>query len=195
MWLLLFASFCICAAMKLLLDLPAVFFTVPIVGDMVWFQKSYLEIEHILRDLRTKYGSIIKLHIGFRPAIFITPHELDHKALIQHGATFSERPSGIGPHHFVSGNQNVIGSTHSPLWRLLRKNLTSEILHPSRFKSYIRSRKWILVILTNRLKEQAKSGEPVCMADHFQYAMFCILVRMCFGEELDEKIIRDVQTV
>nr|DAD36424.1 TPA_asm: hypothetical protein HUJ06_007065 [Nelumbo nucifera] len=31
--------------------------------------------------------------------------------------------------------------------------------------------------------------------DHFQYAMFCLLVLMCLGEKLDEKVIKEVESV
>ncbi|XP_019054399.1 PREDICTED: cytochrome P450 89A2-like [Nelumbo nucifera] len=203
-WFIILASLCISAALKSLLDLlsfnqkklPPGPFTVPIIGNFLWIRKSFYDIEIILRNLRTKYGSIIKLQIGSRPSIFIANHELAHKALIHHGATFADRPPALAPNRVISSNQHSISSAaYGPLWRLFRRNLTHEILHPSRIKSYGNARVWVLEILTNKFREQANSGQPVCVMDHFRYAMFCLLVLMCYGEKLDEKIIKDVESV
>ena len=48
----------------------------------------------------------------------------------------------------------------------------------------------------NKLKAGAgaRGGEVVVM-ESFQYAMFCLLVLMCFGEKLDEKAIREMKAV
>ncbi|KAJ4971337.1 hypothetical protein NE237_004436 [Protea cynaroides] len=40
-----------------------------------------------------------------------------------------------------------------------------------------------------------KSSEPVPVADRFRYAMFCLLLFLCFGEKLDEKIIKKIQEI
>ncbi|KAJ0079820.1 hypothetical protein Patl1_23686 [Pistacia atlantica] len=94
----------------------------------------------------------------------------------------------------VTSNQRTITSaSYGPTWRLLRRNLMSEILHPTRVKSYSHARKWVLQILVDILNSHYKSGDPVRLHDHFQYAMFCLLVLMCFGEKVDEKTIEKVK--
>ncbi|KAF9664183.1 hypothetical protein SADUNF_Sadunf17G0129700 [Salix dunnii] len=86
-------------------------------------------------------------------------------------------------------------SRYGPTWRLLRRNLTAEILNPSGVKSYSRAREWAVQILQNRLESQAKSGRPVFVTEHFRYAMFCLLVLMCFGDRLDENQIKKIEEV
>ncbi|XP_010276945.1 PREDICTED: cytochrome P450 89A2-like [Nelumbo nucifera] len=206
-WFILFTSLCICATLKFLLDhcslssdkhkkLPPGPFALPIICNILWNRKSLSEIECILRDMHTKYGSIIRFNFGFHQAISITTHELAHKALIQHGAIFADRPSALDPNSFITTNRYSISSASCGLlWRLFRRNLTSGILHASRVKSYGHTRKRVLQILINRLKEQDKSNESICVVDYFQYAMFCFLVHMCFGEKLNEEIIRDIETI
>ncbi|KAM2914187.1 hypothetical protein COP2_044748 [Malus domestica] len=57
----------------------------------------------------------------------------------------------------MSSNQHNINSTvYIPIWRLLRRNLSSEILHPFGIKSYGNARKWVLDILVSRLKTKCK---------------------------------------
>ncbi|WMV20892.1 hypothetical protein MTR67_014277, partial [Solanum verrucosum] len=81
--------------------------------------------------------------------IFVASHSIAYQALVQQGAVFSDRPKA-GP---VSSNQrNINTSPYGPIWRLLRRNLTSEILHPSRIKSYSKARSWVLARI--RTKEQ-----------------------------------------
>lgn len=62
-------------------------------------------------------------------------------------------------------------------------------------RNYTRARKWVLHILLDRLKSESKNGDPVRVMDHFQYAMFCLLVYMCFGEQVTESQIKQVEDV
>ncbi|KAL7189533.1 hypothetical protein ACSBR1_039227 [Camellia fascicularis] len=162
------------------------------------YYDSFSDIEQIVRDLRGKYGPIITLWIGHRPAIFVSSHSIAHHALIQNGAHFSDRPKALATNKIVSSNQHDISSAaYGSTWRLLRRNLTSEILHPSRVKSYTHARQWVLGILIHRLLNSTEdsSAKAVKAVDHFQYAMFCLLVLMCFGDRLDEKQITQIETV
>ncbi|KAJ6302836.1 hypothetical protein OIU77_016853 [Salix suchowensis] len=105
-------------------------------------------------------------------------------------------PSIFGLLHLKISNQlAILYSRYGPTWRLLRRNLTAEILNPSGVKSYSRARERVLQILQNRLESQAKSGRPVFVMEHFRYAMFCLLVLMCFGDKLDENQIKKIEEV
>nr|XP_010941087.1 cytochrome P450 89A2 [Elaeis guineensis] len=166
--------------------------SVPILGNLFWLWRSLQELESILRELHSRYGPIVTLHVGSRRAIFISDRTLAHRALIEHGATFSDRLAT----RFSGDTQRIISSaTYGPLWRLLRRNLISEILHSPRVKLYAHGRAWVLQVLTNHLRSQADSNDAgaVTAMESFQFAMFCLLVLMCFGEKLDEKAIKDIE--
>ncbi|CAH2051074.1 unnamed protein product [Thlaspi arvense] len=199
-WFIIVFSLCTAALIKSLhsliisssssnKNLPPGPFTLPIIGHFLWLRKSVFEIEPILRNLQAKYGPIVTLQIGSRPAIFIASHDVAHRALVQNGAVFSDRPRAV----LTSNQRNISSAPYGPTWRLLRRNLTSEILHPSRIKSYSWARNWVLHVLVLRLLENQSSAVKV--VDHFQYAMFCLLVLMCFGDKLDEKQIRQIEKV
>lgn len=139
---------------------------------------------------------MVTLRIGTRPVIFVADRTLAHEALIHCGAVFADRPPAGATKKIITSNQhNISSSSYGPTWRLLRRNLTAEILHPSRVKSYTHARNWVLQILQNRFESQAKAGRPICVMEHFQYAMFCLLVLMCFGEKLDENQIKKIMEV
>ena len=152
------------------------------------------ELEAHLRKLRSQLGPIITLPMGSRQAIFISSHELAHQALVHNGAIFADRPSPTATAKVASSNQHTISSArYGPIWRTLRRNLTSQILHPSRIKEYSHARKWVLDILITRLCSAGES--PVKVMDYFQFAMFCLLVLMCFGDKLEESKIREVEDI
>ncbi|MFQ6623796.1 hypothetical protein Gotur_004347 [Gossypium turneri] len=181
---------------KLTHTLPPGPSTFPIIGNFLWLRKSFFEIEPILRNLRKKYGSMVTLYIGPRPSIFVSDHSLAHQALVQSGSLFSDRPKALPTSKIMSSNQHSISSApYGPNWRVLRRNLTSEILHPSRIKSYSHARKWVLDILFDVLQSKAKTGEPVQVLTHFQYVMFCLLVLMCFGDKLSQEQIKKIEDV
>ncbi|KAB2093966.1 hypothetical protein ES319_A02G125600v1 [Gossypium barbadense] len=181
---------------KLTHTLPPGPSTFPIIGNFLFLRKSFFEIEPILRNLRKKYGSMVTLHIGPRPSIFVSDRSLAHQALVQSGSLFSDRPKALPISKIMSSNQhNISSAPYGPNWRVLRRNLTSEILHPSRIKSYSHARKWVLDILFDILQSKAKTGEPVQVLTHFQYAMFCLLVLMCFGDKLSQEQIKKIEDV
>ncbi|MBA0851646.1 hypothetical protein Goshw_023709 [Gossypium schwendimanii] len=181
---------------KLTHTLPPGPSTFPIIGNFLWLRKSFFEIEPILRNLRKKYGSMVTLYIGPRPSIFVSDHSLAHQALVQSGSLFSDRPKALPTSKIISSNQhNISSAPYGPNWRVLRRNLTSEILHPSRIKSYSHARKWVLDILFDVLQSKAKTGEPVQVLTHVQYVMFCLLVLMCFGDKLSQEQIKKIEDV
>ncbi|KAA0043017.1 hypothetical protein IC582_025372 [Cucumis melo] len=170
--------------------------SIPILTNFLWLRRSSLQIESLLRSFVAKYGPVLTLRIGSRPTVFIADRSIAHKILVQNGALFADRPPALSVGKVITSNQhNISSASYGPLWRLLRRNLTSQILHPSRVRSYSEARKWVLDILLNRLQSQSESGNPVSVIENFQYAMFCLLVLMCFGDKLDESQIREVENV
>ncbi|KAG2708784.1 hypothetical protein I3760_05G209200 [Carya illinoinensis] len=207
-WFIIIVSLCIAALLNLLVfkkssgnkQLPPGPLNIPIFGNLYMLPRSSSELEPILRKLHTRYGPIVTLHIGSRPAIYVANRSIAHQALVQNGAVFADRPPALPTSKILSSNQCTISSSfYGPTWRLFRRNLTSEILHPSRVKSYSRARKWVLDILLNRLESHSttESGlvNPVRLIDHFQYAMFCLLVLMCFGDKLLETQIKEIEAI
>uniref|UniRef100_A0A2N9GDK9 Cytochrome P450 n=1 Tax=Fagus sylvatica TaxID=28930 RepID=A0A2N9GDK9_FAGSY len=97
-WLIILISLCVSAILRFLLNsnsnkkLPPGPFTIPILGNLLWLLKPFSELEPILRNLQAKYGPIVTLRIGSRPAIFISNRSIAHQALVQNGAVFADRP-------------------------------------------------------------------------------------------------------
>ncbi|KAK7243097.1 hypothetical protein RIF29_37882 [Crotalaria pallida] len=169
---------------------------IPIITPLSWLTKSFSDFEPILRTLHSMYGPIVNLPIGSRPAIFISDRHLAHQALIQNGSVFADRPESLPTNSITTSNQHNISSAYyGSTWRILRRNLAAEMLHPSRVKSFAQTRKWVLDVLLNRLHSDSKSNDSVKVIDHLQYAMFSLLVFMCFGQRVDDDKVKDIERV
>ncbi|OIV92908.1 hypothetical protein TanjilG_01042 [Lupinus angustifolius] len=169
---------------------------IPIITPIKWLTKSFSEIEPTLRTLHAKYGPMVTLRIGSRPSIFIADRSLAHQALIQNGSLFAHRPRSLPVNKITSSNQhNISSASYGPTWRVLRRNLAAEMLHPTRVKSFTQTRNWVLDVLLNRLHSDSKSNDSVKVKDHFQFAMFSLLVFMCFGQRVDDEKLNDVERV
>ncbi|KAG7575841.1 Cytochrome P450 superfamily [Arabidopsis thaliana x Arabidopsis arenosa] len=168
----------------------------PVIGNIIWLKKnSFSDFQGVLRDLASRHGPIITLHVGSKPSIWVTDRSLAHQALVQNGAVFSDRSLALPTTKVITSNQHDIhSSVYGSLWRTLRRNLTSEILQPSRVKAHAPSRKWSLEILVDLFEtEQREKGHVSDALDHLRHAMFYLLALMCFGEKLRREEIREIE--
>lgn len=147
-----------------------------------------MELEPIVRNLKSKYGPLITLSFGSHPIIFVADHALAHQILIKNGAVVSDRPR-------IFGFRTITSASYGPNWRALRRNLASVFLHTSRVKSFAWARKWVLRNLIGHLHKQDKKAEGIMVLEHFRYAIFSLSLLMCFGEKLDDCQIHDIATV
>lgn len=158
---------------------------------------TIFDMEPLLHRLKLRYGPLFTLGFKSKPTIFIADHSFAHIALIQKGAFFSDRPKSqqLMPISkiFNSNAHRISSAKYGQTWRFLRRNLTSEMLHPSRFKTYSTARRWVLDLIVQRLVSQ--QTKPVLAMDHFRYGIFCLLVFMCFGDKLDEEKVKEIETL
>ncbi|KAK1386107.1 hypothetical protein POM88_023842 [Heracleum sosnowskyi] len=202
-WFIIVVSFSISILLKFLLSvvstnkrlLPPGPTTVSLlVNYFLWFRDSISDLETYLQQLMLKYGPIITLNIGSRAAVFIGSHELAHISLVENGSIFSDRPKTLPASKIVNSDQHIISAAkYGPTWRLLRRNLSSEILHPAQVKLYSQARERVMSVLVRRLF--ATDNNVVRVVDHFQDTMSCLLVRMCFGDKLEENEVKKIEGV
>ncbi|XP_068636127.1 cytochrome P450 89A2-like [Aristolochia californica] len=167
---------------------------VPIIGSFVWITSSVVNLEPVLRQLWRKYGPIMTIRLGSRTVIFICSNTLTHEVLVGKGAVFADRPPVTAATRVHTANQHTITSgRYGPVWRVLRRNLMTEILHPAQVKSYHQDRVWVLNLLIQQLESLTRANGSVQVMEPFRFSMFCLLLFMCSGERLDEKVVREVE--
>ncbi|XP_031280187.1 cytochrome P450 89A2-like [Pistacia vera] len=96
---------------------------------------------------------------------------------------------------FPNKREGVSLLPYGATWCSLRRNLTgtSGVLHPSRLISCSHIRKRVLDNLIHRFKQDSEHGGGVHVVDHFTYTIFSLVVLMCFGNNLDENTIRELE--
>lgn len=161
--------------------------------------KSFTELEPILRSLHAKYGLVVSLTIDNSIVIFVASGSLAHQALVQNAAVFAHRPIPLATNKVIGNNgHNISFAGYGPTGRLFHLNLTAEILHPLRLKSYSHSQKWVLDTLISQLQQRSKPRDDVVVAvvDHdFHYAMFYLIDLMCFGNDLEKMKAAEIETI
>ncbi|KAL2906899.1 Cytochrome P450 89A9 [Bienertia sinuspersici] len=170
---------------------------IPIITIIIWLRRSFAESQAALRSLTSKFGPIVTLSwSSSRPVIFVFSRSLAYQALVHKAAIFADRPKPLPIAKILTSNQHTITfASYGPLWRLLRRNMTSMILHPSRVKDFHLARKWVLDILIDSLKGSKSESDSgvVKVVDHFRFAMFHLLVVMCFGDKMEESKVKEIE--
>ncbi|RLN36117.1 cytochrome P450 89A2-like [Panicum miliaceum] len=151
--------------------------SVPLFGNLLWLRQSAADVEPLLLKLFERYGPVVTLRMGSRLAVFVADRRLAHAAL----------------HALLGVRGNIItNADYGPHWRLLRRNLVAETLHPSRVRLFAPTRAWVRSVLLDKLRADG-AGAPGDAMEAFRYTMFCLLVLMCFGERLGEPAVRAIE--
>ncbi|CAH9148701.1 unnamed protein product [Cuscuta epithymum] len=166
----------------------------PVVGNLFQVARSGKTFLQYVRDLKPEYGPIFTLRMGTRTMVIITSADLAHEALIQKGQIFANRPAETPTRSIFSSNKfSVNASVYGPVWRSLRKNMVQNMLSSARFKEFRDARVAAMDRLIDRIGSEAESnGGAVWVLANARFAVFCILLAMCFGIEMDESTIDEV---
>uniref|UniRef100_A0A0E0EZV4 EF-hand domain-containing protein n=1 Tax=Oryza meridionalis TaxID=40149 RepID=A0A0E0EZV4_9ORYZ len=167
---------------------------VPVLGSLVWLRhSSSANLEPLLQRLVARHGPVVSLRVGSRLSIFVADRRVAHAALVERGAALADRPPDV-THSLLGESRNTITrSGYGPVWRLLRRNLVVETMHPSRVRRFAPARSWVRRVLVDKLADAgAHPASPPRVLEVFRYAMFSLLVVMCFGERLDEAPVRAI---
>lgn len=175
-----------------LLFFPLMLVVVVVVGGQLWHASPSKAIHTCLAAVRL--ALVRKLSTARRSDVFVTDRAAAHRLLVRGGAAgaFSNRPPSIVPSAILSRRRhyNINSAPYGPLWRAIRRNLTSELFHPSRLRRYAPARRRALCGLITDLDEQRASNGVVLAAESMRTAMFALLATMCFGDGVNAGRVR-----
>ncbi|KAF9676582.1 hypothetical protein SADUNF_Sadunf08G0017200 [Salix dunnii] len=169
----------------------------PIVGNLFQVAQSGKPFFEYVDDLHSKYGSILTLKMGTRTLIIISDAKLAHEALIERGAWFASRPKENPTRNIFSCNKfSVNAAVYGSVWRSLRRNMVQNMLSSSRIKEFRGVRDSAMDTLIDRLRTEAEANSgAVWVIANVRFAVFCILLAMCFGIEMDDETIEKMDQV
>ncbi|KAM0934551.1 putative cytochrome P450 [Dioscorea sansibarensis] len=172
---------------------------IPILGNLLWLTKPFSHLEPTLHHLRAKYGSIFTLYVGSRPVIFIMDGDHIHRSLVENGEVFADRPRPVSSGDLNTNLHSINNTPYGSLWRLLRRNLASEVIHPCKAttKSSTHVHRMALDLLLNRLKNEAKANGGIVIPIHsIKNSLSSLMISLCFGVvNLDEDMVKQIQNV
>ncbi|XP_057980001.1 cytochrome P450 77A2-like [Malania oleifera] len=163
----------------------------PVVGNLFQVAGSGKPFFQYVKGLLPKYGPIFTLKMGTRTMIVISSAELAHEALVQKGPVFATRPRENPTRNIFSNNKfTVNAAVYGSVWRSLRRNMVQNALSATRLKEFRMVRDAAMDKFVNRLRVEADSaGGAVWVLKNARFAVFCILLSMCFGLEMTEEMI------
>jgi cytochrome P450 len=169
----------------------------PIVGNLFQVARSGKPFFEYVKEMKAQYGSIFTLKMGTRTMIVLTDAKLVHEAFIQKGALYATRPPENPTRNIFSANKfTVNAAVYGPVWKSLRRNMVQNMLNSTRLKEFKSLREDAMDKLINRLKVNAeKNNGVVVVVKDARFAVFCILVVMCFGLEMDEEKLERIDQV
>lgn len=123
--------------------------------------------------------------------IIISDNNLAYEALIEKGQIFATRPKENPTRTIFSCNKFTVNAAYyGPVWRSLRRNMVQNMLSAARLRGFRGARESAMDKLVDRLAAEAAANEGlVWVLKNARFAVFCILLDMCFGVEMDEKTI------
>ncbi|CAN1140128.1 Cytochrome P450 77A3, partial [Linum perenne] len=153
--------------------------------------------KYVNEDLRPKYGPIFTLKMGTRTLIIVSDATLAHEALIEKGAIFATRPAENPTRSIFSCRKfTVNASLYGPVWRSLRRNMVQNMLASARIKEFRNLRESAMDSLVDRIRvEAAENRGSVWVLRNARFAVFKILLAMCFGFEMDEPTVEKIDRV
>ncbi|XP_003571058.1 cytochrome P450 89A2 [Brachypodium distachyon] len=158
--------------------------------------RSIFDLGPLLVDLHARHGPVISIRL-FRTLVFVADRKAAHKALVQGGATFADRPPPLDPGRMLTaGGRDISSSSYGPYWRLVRRNLAAEALSPARVALFGPARKLACDgLVRSLLREQGDEGTAVMVRPLLRRAMFELLVYMCFGARLGQPELDEVESL
>ncbi|CAN6227620.1 unnamed protein product [Urochloa humidicola] len=149
----------------------------------------------IVRHATPPIKALLKSGSGGRPRkpIIIRDVAAAQQLLVRGSRMPSMTPSAV----MTGGRYNNITSAPSgQLWRALRHNLTSGVLHPTNLNRYAATRRQALRGLVADLREQQLTNGMALAAESIHGAMFGLACTMCFGNDgLDAGVVRAMADV
>ncbi|KAL0910421.1 hypothetical protein M5K25_021402 [Dendrobium thyrsiflorum] len=165
----------------------------PLLGNLLQLALSRKQLIHYIPDLIPVYGPIFTLRFGSQTHIFITNPELAHEALIQKSQLFASRPAETPIRNIFSCNKFTVNSAfYGPDWRILRRNMVSNILNPTRLKAFDFLRQTAINRFIDQIRAESASNKEISVLRNTRFAVFHILISMCFGLNLHDNEINKI---
>ncbi|KAK8985410.1 hypothetical protein V6N11_068667 [Hibiscus sabdariffa] len=135
--------------------------------------------------LSQKYGPLLFLRFGFKPAIVVSTAKMAEEVLKTHDLDCCSRPSLRGTHRLTYNSIDVAFSPYNSYWREMRKLCVVHLF--SRVQQYRPIREDEVARLMDKISQFSGDSKPVNLSDELMGLSSTIICRVGFGKRYAEK--------
>ncbi|XP_031118252.1 cytochrome P450 71B37-like [Ipomoea triloba] len=157
----------------------------PIIGNLHQFDST--EFHVFLWKLSKKYGSLMRIKLGYREAIVISSATMAKEVLKTHDLAFSSRPSFIGQQRLSYNGLDIAFSPYNDYWREVKKICVLHLFSLRRVKQFQPIREDEVSQMINRISKRAFSYQQVNLSEIAMSLTSNIICRSAFGLRYDEE--------
>ncbi|KAG6551142.1 hypothetical protein Mapa_007377 [Marchantia paleacea] len=170
----------------------------PLVGSLLQIRGHGASFLKATQKLESKYGKTLTFWVGQRPVIVINDPQLAHEALIKQGATFSTRCMLSSVGEMTRGFCTVNTTPHGPFLNTIRRNLIMNVLTPKALNNLKVPREATLADVIGHIRQSiAENGGStrVNVSTLVRLALFKYALYMCFGMQVEEKVMMQIDKI
>lgn len=158
----------------------------PLIGSLRDFVRS--SHPHVyLWQLSTKYGPLMQLKLGSRPAIVVSSVDLAKEVMKTHDRAFSGRPALRGLRKLSYNCLDLAFSPYGEYWRELKRITTVHLFSLKKFASFQSIREDETARLVKRVASLAESRKVLNMNELAISMGSRLICRIAFGKRYDER--------
>ncbi|KAL8154160.1 hypothetical protein V2J09_011920 [Rumex salicifolius] len=132
-----------------------------------------------LQTLTQKYGDLIFLKLGSKPAIIVLSAESASQILKTHDLIFANRPNLSVFRRLLANGKDILSSSYGEHWRQLKSICVMQLLSTKRVLSFRSVREEELELMMNKIK-----GMPmVNLSEMFLSLSTDVICRIAFGKK------------
>ncbi|XP_050206448.1 cytochrome P450 81Q32-like [Mercurialis annua] len=159
---------------------PSPPYSLPFLGHLYLLKHP---IHRVFYNLSQKYGPIISLKLGSRPAVIISSPSVVEECFTKNDVVLANRPEFILSKYVLHNRNNIISVPYGDHWRNLRRIGTIEIFSNNRLNVFISSRKdEIKQLLSDLYRRGSQNFTRVELKPMFTNATFNIVMQMVAGK-------------
>ncbi|XP_073124825.1 cytochrome P450 83B1-like [Henckelia pumila] len=157
----------------------------PLIGNLHEFDTVHPHV--YLHQLAKKYGPLMSLRFGFRPAIVISSARVAKTALKNNDLAFSGRPSLIGFQKFSYNGNDIAFSSYNETWREMRKLSVIHLFSAKQVASFLPIRKdQVSRMIKDMITKSHSSDQVINLSQAAFFLSNSIVCRAGFGKQYDE---------